>query len=654
MQPTVSTVGSANAVPTAGHETLRSRLALAGFSLCLLAGWMLRHPYLGISFNDSALYSLQALARLHPESLASDVFLRFGSQDHFTFFSPLFASAIKLLDLEPAAALLTVAGQLAFFSCAWLLARQTMPTRHALLAVGLLIVLPSSYGVDNFFSYVESFLTPRQLAEALVLACLASAVASHRVVASVCLLAAMLLHPIMGFAGVVMLFCMYVAIPRPRLALAAATVLLVGTTLVALVLRAGPFAPFDPAWLKLIRDFTPYLFPSEWSAESWCRVVVAVVGLAIGALTSPSPVVSRLCRAALLTTVCSVVVTLVYSDLLHVVIFTQMQAWRWLWLVEAIAVLLLPVIVFDCWRTGVPGRITVVLLISAWVLRDYAVSLYIGLFAIACAVAARRLTQSRATRLLLLGSYAMLLIAITISVAAKLSDVAFGAHSADSTPLLLTQQWGEDGVFCAAIILVSWWTLERRESLLSALSLAATGIVTCLVLAPLAWHSWTDFHYTRTLHTAFAPWRAVIPPKAEVIWPGTPVGAWYLLERPSYYSIHQVAGNIFSRAKTTEIHRRAQLVGTALEASEPSRPTDQRSNARKLVLPMNADKLEAHGLVVVCGDPALGFVVSWSRLGFTPFEPVVPNRNKPKSPLYLYRCADFRAAQGAIPEVNGP
>jgi hypothetical protein len=651
MQPSSSILNS-DSGRRARAGTFRSSLALAGLSLCILAGWMLRHPYLGISFNDSTLYSLQALVRLHPQSLSTDIFLRFGSQDHYTVFSPLFAFCIRALDLEPAAALLTAIAQLAFFGCAWLFARQVMPARRALLALALLIVLPSSYGVGNFFSYVESFLTPRQIAEALVLACLASALACRGIIAGACLLAAMSLHPIMGFAGIVMLFCMYVAIPHPRGAHVTAVPLAVGTAVLALTEHSGPFAPFDPAWLKLIRDYTPYLFITEWPAESWDRIIVAVAGLAVGALTSAAPAVVRLCRAALLTALCSMLVTLIYCDLLHVVIFTQMQAWRWLWLVEASAVVLLPAIVPDCWRSGAPGRTTVILLVSAWILRDYAVCAYVGLSAVASAALSRRLIQPNAARLLLMGSYAILLIALTINLSAKLSDLFLGASSQDSTALLLVLQWGEDGVFCAAILVMSWWLVERSESVASALLVATAGAVACLTLAKPVKHSWTDFHYTHALQSKFAAWRAAIPPEAEVIWPGTPLGAWYLLERASYYSIHQAAGDIFSREKAMEIHSRAQLVGSALAAGAPAQPTDRSPGRQKLVLPINADKLNAQGLPVVCSDPALGFVVSWSRLGGTPFASIVPNPNKPASPLYLYRCADFRTAKPPAPDTT--
>ena len=66
-----------------------SGLGLLVWGLLALATWALSHRYLGL-FHDARLYTLQALARLHP-ALSADVFLRFGSQDRFTIFSPLYA-----------------------------------------------------------------------------------------------------------------------------------------------------------------------------------------------------------------------------------------------------------------------------------------------------------------------------------------------------------------------------------------------------------------------------------------------------------------------------------------------------------------------------------------------------------------------------------
>jgi hypothetical protein len=635
--------------------TLLRRTALLPLGLFVLAIWMVQHPYGGIEYNDSSLYALLALARLNPQSLSGDVFLRFGSQDQYTVFSPLFASVIRVLDLEPAAALLTLAGQIAFFGCAWLLARRVMPARLALVAVGLLVALPSSYGAANIFSYVESFLTPRQLTEALVLAALAGSATHRYVVMGVCMLAAMMLHPIMGFAGIVMLACLHVALPRPRLAAAVAAGLLLGSLVPILIIPRGVFAPFDANWFSLALQSTPYLLLSQWNLQDWGHLAGPSAALALGSLKSNTAVVRKLCCGALITGACGMAVTLIYCDVLHAVIFTQMQPWRWLWLAEAMAVLLLPVIALDCWRSGLSGRTAVVLLVGTWVLRDYPVVVLCDAFICVAWAATGGPREPRYARLVFLGSWALLAVALAINLAPKLAYVPINATYATHEPALNGQWlrvWGADGVIYSFVLALSWWMLEGQQRLLSALSMAAGGLA-CILLGPLMWQSWTAFHYTHALQTAFAPWRAAIPQRAQVIWPGTPVGTWYLLERPSYYSIHQVAGDIFSRPKAIEIHRRAGLIGSALLASRAP-GAQELSATSKPPLPANADGLNASGIAIACSDAALQFAVSWRRLGPTPIAPIVPNDTQPRNQLHLYRCADVRGNLPSLPIGSRP
>ena len=124
---------------------LTQRIGLAGLACLVVAFWILIHPYRGIE-HDSVLYAVLALARLQPAALGHDLFVRYGTQDNFTVFSPLFAAAIRQVGLERAAAILTFVTHVAFFGAAWLLARRLMSPLLALLAVGLLVVLPSWYG----------------------------------------------------------------------------------------------------------------------------------------------------------------------------------------------------------------------------------------------------------------------------------------------------------------------------------------------------------------------------------------------------------------------------------------------------------------------------------------------------------------------------
>src|SRR5690606_35400386 len=106
---------------------------------------------------------------LHPELYGNDVFLKYGSQDNYTLFTPLYAALIPLLGVEHAASLITFVSVLALLLSAWSLARTLMPAPYAWLGLGILVIVPTYYGLGIFFAVLEGFVTPRLLAQALVL-----------------------------------------------------------------------------------------------------------------------------------------------------------------------------------------------------------------------------------------------------------------------------------------------------------------------------------------------------------------------------------------------------------------------------------------------------------------------------------------------------
>jgi hypothetical protein len=651
----VNTVSATSSVGHSGEvlqkpagNTLRTWLPPAVLGLLVLATWILQRPYRGLN-HDSVLYTFLSLARLYPASLAHDVILRFGSQDSYTVFSPIYAAAIRALDLEPAAALLTFLGQFAYFAAAWALARRAMSAREALLAVGLLIALPSDYGARQDFAYIEGFLTPRQVGEALVLASLAAALGGRQILCGVCLCAGMLLHPIMAFAGFVMLFCLYLAVPRPRLALALGSTVLGASLAIVLLFPVGSLRAFDATWLDLINSFG-YLFMSQWTATDWAHLCVPAAVLVMGALQSTAPLVRRLCSAALVMAAGGILATWIFCDLLHVVLVTQMQPWRCLWLAQVIAVLLLPLIVPDCWRSGSLGRAGILLLFSAFELRELSAAPGIVLGAIACVASAGRVTNTRYTRLILFGCGALLVVATLIS----LLPHALGSTSdRDVLPLAdrvvrWLNRWAGNGLLYSLILGLVFWTGARRAPSTDALLLTAAAVLVC-VLSPVGWRSWTTYHYTTALRDRYAQWRAVIPDTAEVFWTTSPVAAWYLLQRPDYWAPAQASGDIFSREKALETHRRGKLVLAALEAAGQRHPPDPdpRSEWHRPVEQTGAENPDEVAMAAVCSDPQLSFVVSRIALGPTAYPQIVPDPGDPDHRLRLYRCADVRQPAAA-------
>ncbi len=593
---------------------------------------MLQHPYEGL-VHDSVLYGFSALAHLHPQSLGNDLFLRFGSQDRFTVFSPIAAAVIQVLGLENAAALITAVAQLAFLISAWFLARRLMPSALALLGVGLLIALPATYGAGHLFSYEEGFMTPRVPAEALVLAGLAALLASRYAVSGLFGLAALLVHPLMAAAGLVLALILHVGMPRPRLAIAVAAGSFLVLVAIAYLAPIGPFARFDSTWYEMLHTRLPYLYPSNWIAQDWGHTCVPLTVLAVGALTLRAGLVRSLCLAALLTGLAGLILALIGSDLLRIEIVTQVQPWRWTWLANALAVLLSPAIVINCWNEGAASRAAVILLVAAWVCADERFAPLVAILAIAVACARGRSLATERGKLLLLAAWLVLAIGMLLFVATVLGVLRNLAriepdHVLYSSPyLLLLRQlrpWASGGVLPTGLLVLMWAAAVTASagsrSFVRGGSVLLVGLVLCTAVAPLAVSAWTVTALPQSLQDRFAAWRAAIAPNTEVLWVQTPLGPWYLLGRPSYWTLEQMAGLAFSRATAMELTRRESILTHQPRTGDP---VEELTNACRSM-------------------PEVGFIVTPRYLGPTPFDPIAPTGEHSNRDLRMYPCTGHR------------
>jgi len=599
------------------------KLASLGLMLCIAAFWMLEHPYEGI-VHDSVLYAFQALARLHPQSLGHDIYLTLGTQDRYTLFSPLAAAAMRAVGVERAAEILTFAAQMGFFLSAWLLARRLMSPALALLSLGLLVVLPSVYGDRHIFSYVETYMTARMPAEALALAGLWAAFGRRHVLGAGLLVASMLLHPLMGMAAVVLLFILLVGRRRPGLAtglVAAGFAALVG---IAWAVPLGPVTRFSAGWWHLMYSRGDYLFPSRWLWLDWAHVSIPLATLAISSWTAVQAEIRALSRAALLIGAGGLALAWVGGDLLHIVLIVQGQPWRWLWLSNTLAVLLLPVIASERWRSGDPGRIVLVLLAAGWVCIDQSYAPLIGILSVVAAIGAPRLQDPQHARLLLYVSCAILAIGLLALLGSVVNELRRLPQTPpdpmlyDSSYLLALRRWQpslSEGIAPACVVLLIWWVAQRYQQSVGPAAGLGLGIALCAAGAHFCWNAWTRVEYPSRVHEEFASWRAAIPPRSQVLWFTEPFGVWYLLERPSYWSDQQMAASVFSEELTRRLALRELILHTQHSTGDP-----------------RAD------LSLICkNNPALGFFVSPVNMGPTPFPPVALDTAET---LRLYRCAE--------------
>jgi hypothetical protein len=439
------------------------------------------------------------------------------------------------------------------------------------------------------------------------------------------------MHPIMACAGVAALLCRYVAIPHPRLAIKLLAVAIIALVAAALAPPNGVWGRFDPDWSRLVMDRSPYLFMSSWQIDDWARVAVTLATLTIGLCTTTGRA-RTLCQIAWLTTAGGLALTFIACDELHLVLFTQLQPWRWQWLGTLTAALCLPLISLSRWQTGVSGRTTVLLLAAAWIFGSNSFALAAALAAVGSSEMTRafprRLTPSEA-RLVFWGACGMLAIAVIWRVASILEFT--DAHYFDTDiPLWLRRamSFARDGSASIAAVALAWWLANagrRRWGLILLATLATAG---CAALAPQTWKLWTQRQYPAPEVAQFAPWRERIPPGADVFWPESPVAAWVLIGRPNYLSVLQTSGMVFSRDAAMELQRRAETLAAILPAASFLSWDGAASN-----LELSLQQLQA-----ACQRAAFEFLVTRAELGVPPVG-TIPQKSAPGSKgLRLYRC----------------
>jgi hypothetical protein len=610
-----------------------SRIARWAWLLFIIATWMLLHLYEGLR-HDAIMYSMQGLAHVRPAYWSQDVYLRFGSQDQFSVFPRLFARCIAWFGLEHGAELLTAIAELAFFVTAWRLARLLLPEREALMGLFLLVALPGTYGSVDIFHVVEDFITPRLLAEALVLAGILNWLKQRPLIALLCLTAGLFVHPLMAATGIGLWLWLSIVQPRPRLAMFLA---LAGVALLALlrITVSGPPVRFDDLWFAISPSALPYLLITRWDGYVWGVTLAPLLLLAAGSTLLEQQPARRLARAGLGIGIAGIALSAYGGDLLHLTLIVQGQPWRAMWFGTAIAILLLPLIVQQLWRHNDFGRATALVLLaeSALISERYSVVLApLSLLLLVLAQREGRHLQPRYQRLALYGAALVLALALVILSSDLLPALHFDyfphAQFVAPTWARRARELMHNGTLIFGLLgLFIWvcWPRPNRWSLPLVLLLCAAS---CAALLPVAWQCWTRVTFVPAEQQLFADWRAKIPPGSEVLFPESPLFTWVLLERPSYISRSQATSALYSRSAAMFIYGRVLALHPYLRTIGEDF-WDPDSNSKAAATP---------SLALACAVGDLRFVVSRASLEAAPLAEVPTTAMSQYRGLRLYQC----------------
>lgn len=533
----------------------RSRLDYGLMLLLLAALWIAARPYHGI-VRDARLYMAQAIYRLEPEKFQTDLFFRYGSQDSFSLFSPIFAPVVQLLGPGWAHLVFSVLGQVFWLAALLALVVALFGRgRPALAAAVGAIILVSDFGL-GVFRYSEVFVTPRIFAEAMVMAALACVLRGRSVLSVLLALAAIPIHPLIALPGALIVLLM--AIPITLRTVAAACAGLVVFAVLA-VLGVDPFSRIlvrlDPEWYGIVHERIPLAFVLKWGWKGLFLTAVPASLLAL-AYRPASDQHKRLILTVVAVAASGVLVTAFFGDFLANLLVLNMQLWRGLWLLTLIgnifaaqAVLSLP--------KGSYARGYLIVALAANVCENVAGWFPFASATLAVCALAAFLIESRRDR------------PVPFYLRLPPALFAVGALLFLLTEFAFLLPWGAEpvaglskgalilSVFLAICLLLDWQAWRGRRPRITMI-LSAVPLVAALGFVDQR-SDWMKY----VLNGAPKDQEILeIVQGRQTYWEGGLDMLWYKLREPSFYSCDQGAGMMFYRETAMEYQRRGEVLST--------------------------------------------------------------------------------------------
>ncbi len=530
------------------------RLAHAGFSLpwaataadfCLGAAIavaaFLNHPFGGIT-GDAKIYIGRALADLDPDNVGHDLMFRLDGQSGFTIFRPLARWLVAHLGLETATWLLSVAGLLLYSVAIYVCVRTFQKGRALAIVVAAGLMLPRIYSPSGIIAAGEALAIPRPWAEACVLLAVAC-LAKDRFGAAIALVGlAAVFHPIMALPGAILLLHA-LCVDNRRWVYAsvcgALAVFVAGALGAPIVSRA--FTRIDPTWLDILRLRTSYLFVSTWDVNVWSKIVVQAATLCIATRFVPATW-SRIFLGTLLVGFLGCLMSFVGVDLLSSLLFAQIQLWRSLWLMAALAPVAAGVCLVAMPRDEWRSKAVLASLAAAWMTPGLApANAMMALLALGLATFGQSGLGERVYKTACLA--AALIIACAAMLNARLVLTLLQVLPSDfrlPTSDLLRFSFA---AFC--VVGLVWWCATRRDTAVRLC--AALLLLTISTLSLVRYDQRTSAKIDVNSGASKPDLIEMLASRpGEVLWLGDDA-LWYWTRRPSWSNTVQGSGIVFSR-----------------------------------------------------------------------------------------------------------
>jgi hypothetical protein len=367
----------------------------------------------------------------------------------------------------------------------------------------------------------------------------------------------------------------------------------------------------DADWLEIVRERSVFLFPQFWPARDWEMNALPFVSLAISTMVLRDPGIRKLSLAVAIVGVTGLAIALVAATIGPVGLLLQGQAWRWVWITRFTALILLVPTLLKLWRDEKSGRLCAVLTVLGWTL-----SATTGLACLTIALIfwpARRYVTDRGAGYIRWTAISVAGAMLAWTVAQSWLILSSPAQASDLDSVLVTNLrniFGLGLISAALAWALACW-VESAPSLARMASVSLVLSICCLLLYPGAFHVHMRDGSSEQVKE-FSDWRRLIAPDDTVfVVPAhnSAAFAWLTLQRPSYLTVDQSAGVVFSRATALEVRRRSDVLSPLMFPD-----WKLRGGAGK----KEANELTRDSLIEICMDAKLKFVIARENLGFDP------------------------------------
>jgi hypothetical protein len=515
-----------------------ARLFTLAAAFWVAAIWLALHPLVGLK-HDAILYAGQALARLNASAYDGDVFLALSGQDRFTVATALTSRLYTLSGIGVTHATVLLLTQTLSATLLFLLTKSLVGNRLALGGALLYAIAAHGYGPQQVFSVAEPFVTARSFAEPLVWGAVLALRHGRLVPAGLLLTAASLMHPLIALPGWVVWWCRETVRDLrwlwlvPAIAFAGLVAPVVGVN--SLISR------FDPTWLHIV-ELRNTVFISQMDANDFCKTLLA--GLVLWQRARFQTGEGGVLRAVLLMSILLLGAAAWFADLLRLVLATQLQLWRGLWILQGLGIALWPWWALQHVRTAGEWRVSAALASIAaftavnantpsapWILGWSALHIVLARHTPRTVALPRSLAFASA-----------LLLTLAIAAAVELASIRLSDSAHYTLHHVLTPWIGLPAAGISLASLLGWSAHRAPRTVAAAGALALAASATAWdQRSPLA--RAVDAVRPPSTH----PWQELIAPNTPVLWLGQPEAVWALLERPILHDEIQGAAAVFNR-----------------------------------------------------------------------------------------------------------